>query len=126
MNWADLYGAAEEPRAKGVAVLSAGRAAAKAEEIAQAIGCYVRKWDGGDLAAFLEEAKPEIVLLSDRAALDPILRWAQKKSLPVIGPCLDVQVDPSTREAIGRRAVLGGRMIAEMSAGKLRPQIFFL
>lgn len=145
VDWANLYGAPPESEYKDIAVFvgaaDAGkRVVGKSRELADALGCYVRLHGGGPgwgpvgadriLSGSIVDAlnqKPEIVLFApETALLEPILRWAQKNGLPVIGPCLDVSVDLSTREAAGRRTIFAGAMIADIVTGGRRPQIFAL
>jgi electron transfer flavoprotein alpha subunit len=124
VDWAGLYGETPaEPEFRHIAVIGGSpRAETKAREIADAIGCYVKPLP----VDALDSEKPELILTSDRAAFEALVRWAQKRSLPVIGPCTDVSVDPATREAVGRRPIMDGAMIAEFTTGGKRPQIFFL
>jgi len=144
MNWANLYGTSADSEYSGIAVIvgameTGRRVVGKARELADSLGCYVKVYgpasdwgligadqvfSGGTIAKFLEQEKPEVVLLAPEAVLlEPVLRWAQKNSLAAIGPCFDVSIDISTREAAGRRTVMAGAMIADVgSTGK--PQIF--
>lgn len=146
MNWANLYGgAAEESEYSGIAVIvgaaDAGkRVVAKARELADSLGCYVKVYgpasdwgpvgadqvfSGGSILKFVEQEKPEVVLFApEPVLLEPILKWAQEKSLPVIGPCFDVSIDISTREAVGRRTIFAGAMTADIGSGGRKPQIF--
>jgi hypothetical protein len=147
VDWANLYAAPQSDSdyrdiAVVVGATDAGRrVVGKARELADTLGCYVkvygpatdwgpigadRVFSGGSIDQFLDQEKPELVLFApEKVLLEPILRYAQRRGLPVVGPCMDVYMDLATREAVAHRAILAGAMIADIITDK-RPQIYAL
>jgi electron transfer flavoprotein alpha subunit len=91
------------------------------ESLAQRLGCYCKIVEG-DLAAWVESNKPEILLSGEES---PLPSLAQKWRTGLVC-CFDVDLDLASRLLVMKTHAYGGRMIVEVVCPDARPQIAIL
>ena len=92
------------------------------DSLAQRLGCYCKTVEG-DLAAWIEREKPEILLADDTVEGAALLPPLAQKWRTGLARCFEVDLDLAQRVLVMKTRAYGGRLIVEYVCPEGRPQM---